>query len=75
MTVFQLCAFRIAIRSWHVAAVCTNLFVNLVLHSAILSGVAEMMPFLSVLTLMLRIAVWLQHDSASSSESRSYLGW
>ena len=70
MTVFQFCAFRTAIRSWHVAALCTNLCASLVFRGTSLSGMAEMVPILSVLTLTLRIAVWLQHDSASSSQSR-----
>ena len=68
MTVFQLCAFRTAIRSWHVAALCTNLCASLVFRGASLSAVAETMPILSVLTLTLRIAVWLQDDSLAQLE-------
>jgi len=75
MTVFQLCAFRGAIRSWYVASVCTNMVANLVMHGASLSGVAEMVPILTVLTVTLRMAVWLQHDSASSRQSGSSLDW
>jgi len=73
MTVFQLCAFRGAIRSWYVASVCTNMVANLVMHGASLSGVAEMVPILTVLTVTLRMAVWLQHDSASPASRAPHL--
>lgn len=66
---FQLYAFRTAIRSWPVTALCSNLCGSLVLRSSILNAVAEQstMAIISILILTLRIAVWIQGASSSRS--------